>query len=496
MNYLQKSLQFFKSKELGRTFSIYTTGKIIGFMLSFLLLPLFTKKLPTVEFGVIGLLWLINPILSRAITLGMDVGITIKFFKQAHQELSSTIYNGLLSISFLAFLIWCIGCIHIKWIHLIIDKSVTPQVFTLLVLSALFSIYSTLMCSFLKDSGKAVSYVVANISISLITVVTTYIFTIYVSASYVSYIGGMALSNCIIGTIALGYFLKNYPIRHFRFNLQILKNLLRIGVPVLPSTIGGIILSAGDRYMIKYFIGLEAVAIYTFGYRFAELISQGLFEPFQKAFIPILFKKAVKDTSEARSYNIWVVNNGTILFSIIIAAIMIPIPNIMNIIGGSVYTYSYLIFLVSLIGAFVYNISQAESPLLMFIERTEINMLSIVIGASGNIGLNLLLIPYYGIIAAAYTTIISYLAMMILRNYFSLHFFKIKNFSQLMWRIVPLAVYVYIIYCTGIFVKGIIATYFIKCSIFVIYFVFIWFCFAEYRNLIKSIVFNKQQITT
>ena len=283
MNYFLSLLHLIRSKQLSRTFSVYTVGRGVSLLLSIFLLPLFTKKLPTAEFGVIGLLWLVIPLLSRVMNLGMDVGISLKFFKEDHQALSQTLYNGLFAIIFVAVLIWLFGCAQIGWIQFVIDKTVTRKIFTLLVISCLFSSCTTLMRSFLQNAGRATFNVIMTILPQLIIVGLTYYFVLYVEASYTSYIWGMALGNLATGLFALGFFLKNYPLRYFRFSLPILKNLLRIGLPVLPGTIGGIILASGDRYMIKYFLGLEAVAVYTFGYRFSEQIAQGLFQPFQKA---------------------------------------------------------------------------------------------------------------------------------------------------------------------------------------------------------------------
>ena len=459
-------------------------------LLSIFLLPLFTKKLPTAEFGVIGLLWLVIPLLSRTMNLGMDVGVSIKFFKEERHALSQTLYNGLFAIIFVAFLIWLFGCVQIGWIQFIIDETVTRKIFTLLVISCLFSGYTTLMRSFLQNAGRATFNVIMTILPQLIIVGSTYYFVLYVEASYTSYIWGMALGNLITGLFALGFFLKNYPLRYFRFSLPILRNLLRIGLPVLPGTVGSIILASGDRYMIKYFLSLEAVAIYTFGYRFASQLAEGLFQPFQKALSPIIFKKAAQSNTEGRTYNIKIINNILLIFSIIIAGAIIPMRDIMNIMGTHAYAAAYPVFIVSLIGIFIYTVSQAESHSLIFIERTDLAAVTVVVGAGINIGLNYIFIPKYGILAAAFTTIISYLIMLVSRNYFLAYFFKQKNLLQLILHIIPLAGYGCIIYLIDIFISNVMIGYTARISCFVLFVLLIWFSFVEFRDTVKSFLLN------
>jgi len=488
MNYFFSLLHLVRSKQLSRTFSVYIFGKGVGSLLSIFLIPLFTKKLPAAEFGIIGLLWLINPLLSRVINLGMDVGVSLKYFKEEHEVLSQTLYNCLFASFFMAVLILLFGCIQIQWIQCIIDKTVTLEIFTLLVVSRLFSSYTTLMLSFLQNAGKATFNVIMTILLQLMIVGITYYFILCVEASYTSYIWGMVLGNLVAGFFALGYFFKNYPVRYFRFSFQILKNLLRIGLPVLPGTIGGIIMASGDRYMIKYFLGLEAVGVYTFGYHFASQMTEGLLQPFQKAMSPVIFKRAARSKTEGRAYNIAIINNTLLILSIIIAGVLIPIRDIMDIMGTHTYASAYPVFIVSLIGIFIYTVSQTESYLLIFLERTELITATVLVGAGINIILNYIFIPMYGIMAAAFTTIISYLVMLVLRNYFLLYLFKQKNLLQLMQRIVLLAGYVYIIYLVEIFVGNNITGYAVKITCFGLFILLIWFSFAEFRNISKLLL--------
>ena len=414
-----------------------------------------------------------------------------KFFKEEHEALSRTLYNGLFAIIFVSILIWLFGCAQIGWIQFIIDKTVTRKIFTLLIISCLFSSCTTLMRSFLQNAGRATFNVIMTILPQLIIVGLTYYFVLYVEASYTSYIWGMVLGNLVTGFLALGFFFKNYPVRYFRFSLPILKNLLRIGLPVLPGTVGSIILASGDRYMIKYFLGLEAVAVYTFGYRFASQLAEGLFQPFQKALSPVIFKRAAKSNAEGRAYNIKIINNVLLIFSIIIAGAVIPMRDIMDIMGTHAYAAAYPVFIVSLIGIFIYTVSQAESYSLIFIERTELTAATVIVGAGINICLNYIFIPKYGIIAAAFTTIISYLIMLVSRNYFLLYFFKQKNLLKLILRIIPLAGYLCTIYLIDIFVDNIILEYAVKITSFGLFVSLIWFSFAEFRNKFRSFLLNR-----
>ena len=156
----------------------------------------------------------------------------------------------------------------------------TSLLFNLLYISIISSMLRTMMLSFMQLSGKAWQNVLFTVLPPVIVSAITYYLIIYVEPSYTSYITGMAIGNGIFGIVAIFYFFRKYSIRYFKLSKTIIKKLLKVGIPVLPGTLAGLILAAGDRYIIKSFLGLEAVAIYVYGYRFSEYMLISIFKPF------------------------------------------------------------------------------------------------------------------------------------------------------------------------------------------------------------------------
>jgi O-antigen/teichoic acid export membrane protein len=431
-----------------KNYSIYTFGRILGVLSSLVLLPLFTKKIPLEEFGIIGLLWLIQPILIRLINLGVDVSVSLKFFKLKHAEFSNYIFNALFVIFLLSISIWLLFHFNIHWVQWVLDKSMTSLLFNLLFISIISSMLGSMMLSFMQLSGKAWQNVLFTVLPPVIVSAITYYLIIYVEPSYTSYITGMAIGNGIFGIGAIFYFFRKYSIKYFKPSKDIIKKLLKVGIPVLPGTLAGLILAAGDRYIIKYFLGLEAVAIYIYGYRFSEYILISLFQPFQKTILPILMEKAAKNFNDAVVHCKKIADHFVIFISIVVAVVIIPFKDIMLIFSESAYNLSFTIFLLSLIGILFYNISIIYSFLLtMHLERTDLNMAMGVGSALLNIGLNIWLIPKYGIVAAAFTTVISFFFVLLLSIYLLNLFVEKKlNSLKILKGLIPIISYISIIY--------------------------------------------------
>ena len=472
--------------ELARKFSIYAFGRVVGALASFTLLPLFTKTLPQAEFGLIGILWLVMPILSRLISLGMDVAVSFKFFKLPHPELSSFIHHALVGMAVSGVCVWTLGMWRIDWVQAILDPSMTRTTYGLLVFGILFLTYAGLMNHFLQLAGQAVRNAAVAAFMPVVVTATTYYLMIYVSASYTSYVAGMAVGYGIFGLVGLFYFLVKYPIKHFRPSASVILKLLRVGLPVLPGTVAGILLAASDRYVIKHFLGLDAVALYTYGYRFSEYITLSLLQPFQRALLPIVWKKASEGLVGAAEYNTKGLFVLLSLFPLLVAAIVVPMKDVMAWLGGVAYDQSYSVFLISTFGIMLYAASQISTNLLTYLERTDLSMSINLLGAAVNVGLNIGLIPRYGIVAGAITTIFSYLLMLVLTVMLvnRLMAFRVDAMSVLL-RLTPFGLYLASLWLVDVVLDPVLwQAYVLKVGLFVCLALATWLAFSDVRGLI------------
>ena len=475
---------------LGKNFSVYAVRRLVAMLISVVLLPIFTHELPPAESGVIGILWLVVPLLSRAINLGLDVAMSLKFFKLSHAQLASHLYNTLLAITGSGLAVLLLGCWRLEWVQAVLHPSITRGIFALLVGSIVMSIYTTMMQSFLQLSNKPVHNVIATISPPVLIVAITYLLITSVNRSYVSYIVGMAVSYGLFGTLALSYFLTRYPLRHFRPSFITLRQMLRIGLPVVPGTAGAIILASGDRYIIKEFLGLEAVAIYTYGYRIAEYLSIGLYEPFQKALAPIMYEQAARDLNTAAEYSTQIVRYSLTVVPLVLALLILPSKEVLEWLGGNAYDESYAVFLLAVFGVLLYSTAQINSILLNHLERTELDMIAVLMGGGLNIALNLWFVPRFGLIAAAGTTIVSYLFIL---------GFVVVVLNRLVPKQLRLAGVASMLlpfpaYLAGVFYVDVVAglpaayAYPIKVGLFALMLAVTWIAFPEPRRQVIAIV--------
>ena len=100
-------------------------------------------------------------------------------------------------------------------------------------------------------------------------------------------------------------------------------------------------------------------------------------------------------------------------FSVVSIIVVLFGPEITRIVGTSEYYKGLGIIPPVAAGVYLIAIGDLYSDLLIYVQKTKIIMLGTALGAGVNVVLNALFIPKIGYIVAAYTTLISYLTMVI-----------------------------------------------------------------------------------
>jgi len=91
----------------------------------------------------------------------------------------------------------------------------------------------------------------------------------------------MGLEGCLISTVlssvvTLVYiFIAGRVYRYIRFGIdvQLLKEMLRYSLPLVPNGLMWWIMNVSDRYMLTFFLGYSATGLYSVSAKFPTIIS-------------------------------------------------------------------------------------------------------------------------------------------------------------------------------------------------------------------------------
>ena len=188
---------------------------------------------------------------------------------------------------------------------------------------------------------------------------------------------------------------------------QLQKEMLRYSIPLIPTTMFWWIINVSNRYMVTYFCGDDAAGLLAIACKIPSLltiVSAIFYQAWQISAVSESGQGASTSKFYTRTYDYY----GTLLFCAASGIIMLIRP-ITAILYDEAYhqSWEFVPFLV---------IAEVFSSLITFLgsfymvsKRNATVPLAIFIGAVINVAMNLLLIPDYGVLGAAFATLISYL---------------------------------------------------------------------------------------
>ena len=190
---------------------------------------------------------------------------------------------------------------------------------------------------------------------------------------------------------------------------------LRYGLPLVPTAIFALIVSLTDRYVIGYFLGASSVGIYSAAYGIGNVIM--LFGSYITYILsPTIFRLYDRGRlGEVKTYLSYSWKYLLILaipaafgLSVLAEPLLRSLTTVEFVQAGR--------FIVPLVafGTVFYAVYAILGEVVRLSRRTAIFPLTFGIAAILNLGLNILLVPHWGIMAAAFTTLIAYLMVAII----------------------------------------------------------------------------------
>ena len=239
-------------------------------------------------------------------------------------------------------------------------------------------------------------------------VATTVVLVVVVRLGAVGSLAGQLAGAVVMAASALAILWRQRP---WGFSRPLARRALDFGLPLLPHSLAGWLLSVSDRWLLGLLLGvaaadaLAAVGVYSLGYQLGYAVGLVAIS-FNAAWLPFIYRVGEGPGGTA------ILRESTTLavagFSALAAAIAILAPDLVGAIAPSEWAPA------ADVTAVVAFASAANAAGLMFASgiylarATRVMPLLTLIAAGLNIGSNLLLIPRIGIMGAALATLVAY----------------------------------------------------------------------------------------
>lgn len=296
------------ARGFGRDAVVYGAGVVISRVISFLMLPIYTRYLTPVDYGLLQVLQITLDVTSIALSAGLLTGV-MRFYLKAETEAlrGSVMSTALLLLTSLNAIGTIALCLFAPWIARLTLSEAGPDGATLIRVAA---------CTFAAEASIAVPllylqalrrpgwYMGATLAKLFLQLALNILLVV---------LWGWGAEGVLVGTLAatlaLGAVLTPWMLRRtgVRFDRGAMRNLRRFGVPYQIATAGTFILTFGDRFFLEASHGLAAVGLYGLAYQFGFLLSGLVPQPFFRAWTPQRLAlssepRPLRDAAYARSF--------------------------------------------------------------------------------------------------------------------------------------------------------------------------------------------------
>ncbi|MFR6257501.1 MAG: lipopolysaccharide biosynthesis protein [Anaerovoracaceae bacterium] len=399
-----KQIQFLK----GSTILIISNLVIKG--INFFLLPLYTKYLTPEALGVSDTIVSLTSMIFPLLVMGLDSAFSAFYFDERSEEHQKRVFN---TICCTLMLVSIIPIVFILFSQIISVFLFNTDKYDILVSIAFLSVSMNLwylpFSIIVRMKNKMLLFAIVNFIASISMIGLNIVFLSVVHLGVYSLI----LTTAIINLLQFCLYLKfsGSKIEKTFFNKKLIQKMLKYSLPLVPNVVALWILNMSDRYIILYFCGEGDVGLYGIAARFATMVSfiaNGVY----MSYTTYVYDK--KDDADAPKQYARILNAFNLIILIICIIGSIFGKEVIGIMTDEAYYESYLMLAPLLFSQLLYGINTIVGYAIGFAKKSYYTLLSTSVGAIINVILNIIFIPKFGAVAAAYTTCVSFAIMVVI----------------------------------------------------------------------------------
>ncbi len=388
-----------------------------------ILLPILTKNLSIEEYGYWSLIVVTIGMVVTIAMLGLPFTL-VRFLSllTEKEKIQEIFYSMFLLVILISILISSIIYLFSKNVaYLLFDGNVI--IVKLMSIIIFIECCNSFLIGYLRAREQAKRYSILNTTKTIIQIISIALLVLSGKGIIGAEIG--LLISSIVISIFLNYtIVSEIGIKVPRF--ENIKEYLNFGIPTVPSNLSNWIVNASDRYVIGFYLGPASVGYYSPGYSVGNLIN--IFSAPLNFILPATLSKHYDNNNIDEVKNIL---NISLKYYLIVAIpsffglslLSEPLLNILT--TPDIASKGYFITPFVALSSLLFGIYTIYQKIIILEKKTKITAKIAIIAAISNILLNFLLIPYIGIIGAAFTTLLAYLIFLLLTLYYSSKFLRL-----------------------------------------------------------------------
>ncbi|HVU76076.1 MAG TPA: oligosaccharide flippase family protein [Gaiellaceae bacterium] len=411
----------FQMRRLGRHSAVYGLGGLVSRILATILLPLYTSYLPPKAYGQVE--WVTAGTAVLAIVLQM--GISSAFFRFYFDEKEPA---GKLTVVRTSF--WFTMAMSTLGLLLgLVFASPIAHAFqlgnaTMLVRAGAVGLWAQTnyqqLTNLFRAEERSAAFAIASVANVLITVAAMVLFVAVFHWGAVGLVAGNFTGTLVVYLALVAYRTEQLGLE---FDRALFRRMQHFGMPLVPSALALWVINFVDRQFVIHYKGLAEAGVYSAAVKIAGVIT----------FVMVAFRTAwpafaysIEDDREARRTYAFVLTYLLAFAAWSSLALGALAPWWTRLLTGQAkyHRAEEGIALLAFAGAIYagYTVLAIGSGRA---RKTQLNWVVTGVGAAVNVGLNFWLIPSWGMVGAAISTLAAYVALFVGMTLYAQHVYPV-----------------------------------------------------------------------
>jgi O-antigen/teichoic acid export membrane protein len=468
-------------RRLATTGAAYTAASIVSKLIAVALLPLYTRYLTPADYGAAEVMFAAIVTASIVVRLGLIEALLRFYYKDGEdpERIVASTFAGLFWFATIGALIALPFATPIA--EALLDPKHAAEVGQMaeLVRISIGGLWVLTMFEFMltlfRLEERARAFFVTTILNVLVTIGLTVVLVVGAGEGARGLLVGSYASGAVF---VLGLIVLQRRRLSLLFDGDLLRRLLRFGLPTMPAEVSLYLLNFVDRIIIVRYAGLAEAGLYSLAVKFAQGVNV-LVRGFQLAWPPLAY--SIRDDGEARRAYATVVTLFVSGCAFVVTGMWLFSRWIVRALAAPEFFASYEAIGLITTAVTLYALYMVMVVILGRTGRTEFNFPAALAALAANVVLNLLLVPPLGIVGAGLALVASYLVVVALMYVFTQRLFPVpyqwgrlarvvltaailvgagelllptSGALGLLGRIVLFAAYPLVLYASGFFTPG------------------------------------------
>jgi O-antigen/teichoic acid export membrane protein len=411
--------------------SHYLAGLVTKLGLGFIALPIFTRVFSVADYGLIDFAQKILLLMTALSKLGLQ-NSALRFFEgkeyitnpQAKRRYYSTMFFGSLLTSTTVAIVFV--AVTSYFFRPQMDAPLAALMGFLAVLIVLKALESMLW-SFMRVEERTKAYNVWSVITKALAIGAVCFLLPVLGRSPKTYFTGTTIAEITV-VATLGYLLfRRGVLNPNRLDPGLLRTGLLFGSPLIIYEIASIVLDSGDRVLVRHYLGAVPLGLYSVAYGLSAQVNELLIFPLSLAIFPIYMRLWRTQGPEATASFLSTCLDLFLATAAGVCALAVVTANdaVILLTSQKYHGAEQLIPLV-VAGLLVYTTHVFLCAGLLIHKKTGTMALLLLCSAALNIGMNVVLLPRMGLMAAALATLVSYVFCILLLGFASVRLLPLK----------------------------------------------------------------------